>query len=98
MANETPQTQAAAAPAATAEVDEFEKLLNKQFKPKTDTAKTAVQEAVKTLAQQALANTALVSKDALKAIEAIVAELDRQLSEQMNLTIHQEEFKALEGT
>ncbi len=98
MANETPQTQATAAPAATAEVDEFEKLLNKQFKPKTDNARTAVQEAVKTLAQQALANTALVSKDALKAIEAIVAELDRKLSEQINLIIHHEEFKALEGT
>ncbi len=98
MANETPQTQAAVSPAATAEVDEFEKLLNKQFKPKTDNARTAVQEAVKTLAQQALANTALVSKDALKAIESIVAELDRKLSEQINLIIHHEDFKALEGT
>lgn len=98
MANENPQTQAAVAPAATAEVDEFEKLLNKQFKPKTDNARTAVQEAVKTLAQQALSNTALVSKDALKAIESIVAELDRKLSEQINLIIHHEDFKALEGS
>jgi len=98
MANETPQTQAAVAPAATAEVDEFEKLLNKQFKPKTDNARTAVQEAVRTLAQQALSNTALVSKDALKAIESIVAELDRKLSEQINLIIHHEDFKALEGS
>ena len=98
MANENPQTQAAVAPAATAEVDEFEKLLNKQFKPKTDNARTAVQEAVKTLAQQALSNTALVSKDALKAIESIVAELDRKLSEQINLILHHEEFKALEGS
>jgi type VI secretion system protein ImpC len=98
MANENPQTQAAVAPAATAEVDEFEKLLNKQFKPKTDNARTAVQEAVKTLAQQALSNTALVSKDALKAIESIVAELDRKLSEQINLILHHEDFKALEGS
>jgi len=98
MANETSQTQAAVAPAATAEVDEFEKLLNKQFKPKTDNARTAVQEAVRTLAQQALSNTALVSKDALKAIESIVAELDRKLSEQINLILHHEDFKALEGS
>src|SRR6266850_4147001 len=99
MAARNPQTEVAAAPvAATAEVNEFENLLNKKFKPKSDTAKEAVQAAVKTLAEQALASTKLITKDAVSSIEAMVAEIDRKLSEQINLIIHHEEFKALEGT
>src|SRR5205823_2236487 len=98
MAASNPETQAAAPTAAPAELNEFENLLNKQFKPKTDTAKEAVQAAVKTLAEQALASTSLITKDAVSSIEAIVAEIDRKLSEQINLIMHHEDFKALEGT
>ena len=36
------------------EVAEFESLLKKEFKPKTDEAKEAVETAVRTLAEQAL--------------------------------------------
>jgi len=88
----------AASVAAAEEVSEFDALLNKQFKPKTDSAREAVQTAVKTLAEQALARTALISKDALSSIEAIIAELDRKLSEQISLIVHHEDFKNLEGT
>lgn len=98
MAEPNPQSQAAAPEVATAEVSEFESLLNKEFKPKSDTARTAVQQAVKTLAEQALASTGLISKDALQATEAIIAELDRKLSEQINLILHHDDFKSLEGT
>jgi type VI secretion system protein ImpC len=96
---ESPATQGEAAPVAAAEeISEFESLLNRQFKPKTDSAREAVQTAVKTLAEQALARTSLISKDALSSIEAIIAELDRKLSEQISLIIHHEDFKALEGS
>src|SRR4029077_15021776 len=96
---ESPATQGEAAPVTAAEeISEFESLLNKQFKPKTDSAREAVQTAVKTLAEQALARTALISKDALSSIEAIIAELDRKLSEQISLIVHHEDFKSLEGT
>jgi type VI secretion system protein ImpC len=91
-----PQAQAGA-PAA-AEVSEFEALLSKEFKPKSSEAKSAVQQAVKTLAEQALASTALVSDDAIKTIQAIIAEIDRKLSQQVNQILHHEDFKALEGT
>lgn len=37
--------------------DEFSALLSKEFRPKTDQARSAVENAVKTLAQQALENT-----------------------------------------
>jgi type VI secretion system protein ImpC len=91
------QQEAESAP-LPAQINEFESLLNKEFKPKTDNAKEAVQAAVKTLAEQALASTSLITTDALSSIEAIIAELDRKLSEQINLIIHHADFKALEGT
>jgi type VI secretion system protein ImpC len=82
----------------TVELSEFEALLNKEFKPKTADAKSAVAVAVKTLAEQALSATTLVSDDAIKTIQAIIAEIDKKLSEQVNLIMHHEDFKALEGT
>jgi type VI secretion system protein ImpC len=82
----------------TVELSEFEALLNKEFKPKTADAKSAVATAVKTLAEQALSATTLISDDAIKSIQAIIAELDKKLSEQINLIMHHEDFKALEGT
>ena len=84
--------------AQSIEVSEFDALLNKQFKPKSAEAKSAVQLAVATLAQQALSATALISDDAIKSIEAIIAEIDRKLTEQVNAIIHHEDFRALEGT
>src|SRR6516165_12564695 len=93
----------AAAPAAqspevqTAELNEFESLLNKEFKPKTSQAQEAIQSAVRTLAAQALQGAQLISPDVLRTVEAMITELDRKLSEQINLIIHHEDFKALEG-
>ena len=91
-------TSQAQAGQPSVEVSEFESLLNKEFKPKSSDAKSAVAIAVKTLAEQALSATALVSDDAIKTIQAIIAEIDKKLSEQVNLIMHHEDFKALEGT
>ncbi len=88
------QTQAEA---VTVEPGEFTQLLQKEFKPRTEEAKSAVQQAVHTLAQQALVNTALISADVVKSIEAMIAELDRKLSEQINLILHHDDFQKLEG-
>jgi len=92
------QEAAQAAAAETMEMGEFESLLQKEFKPKTDRAKDAVQTAVQTLASQALAETALISDDAVKTIESMIAELDKKLSEQVNLIMHNAGFQELEGT
>jgi type VI secretion system protein ImpC len=89
--------QGSAAPVA-ADVSEFEALLTKEFKAREPQKQTAVQNAVRTLAQQALSATALISTDVTRTISAIIAELDKKLSEQINLIMHQEDFKALEGT
>ena len=77
--------------------DEFASLLKKEFKPKSDTAKTAVEQAVKTLAEQALNNTNLVSDDALRSIEAIIAQIDQTLTAQVNEILHNDEFQKLES-
>lgn len=79
------------------ESNEFSSLLDKEFKPKTDQARLAVENAVKTLAEHALANTVIASHDAYKTIESIIAEIDRKLSEQVNQIIHHAEFQQLEG-
>ena len=84
------------ADAATEEVD-FASLLNKEFKPRTDNAKTAVESAVKTLAQQALENTGLISDDVLHSIDAMIAEIDKKLSDQINEIIHNDEYQELES-
>ncbi len=93
-------TQAADQSASTTTTEpasEFAALLTREFKPKSDRAREAVSAAVQTLAQQALANTALVSSDALVSIEAMIAAIDAKLTEQINLVIHHEDFQVLES-
>ncbi len=88
---------AAAGTTTTTEFGDFAALLNREFKPKSDRAREAVQSAVQTLAEQALANTALVSGDALNTIEGMIRAIDAKLTEQINLILHHEEFQQLES-
>ena len=81
----------------TVELSEFSSLLKKEFKPKSDRAKDAVETAVRTLAEQALAATTVISDDALNSIDAIIAAIDKKLSEQVNLILHHDDFQQLEG-
>ena len=81
----------------TVEGNDFASLLNKEFKPKSDEAKSAVEAAVQTLAQQALANVKLISSNTVASIEAMIAALDRKMSEQINLILHHEDFQKLES-
>ncbi|MCB2135986.1 MAG: type VI secretion system contractile sheath large subunit, partial [Rhodobacteraceae bacterium] len=91
-------TEAAAAGGATElQESDFASLLTKEFRPRTDQAKSAVETAVKTLAQQALANTALISDDVVHSLESMVAEIDRKLSEQINKILHHPEYQQLES-
>src|SRR5262245_9979161 len=83
--------------AATAELSDFSSLLKKEFKPKSDRAQEAVEEAVKTLAEQALAGTATISDDSIKTIQAIIAAIDKKLTEQGNQILHHSDFQQLEG-
>ena len=77
--------------------DSFADLLQQEFKPKSDRAKEAVEGAVATLAEQALKDSNLISDDALKSIESMIAVIDQKLTEQVNLILHHEDFQQLEG-
>ncbi|VWX55948.1 Type VI secretion system protein ImpC [Burkholderiales bacterium 8X] len=79
------------------EGSDFASLLQKEFKPRSDEAKSAVEAAVLTLAQQALANTQVIGKDVTKSIHAMIAAIDAKLTEQVNRIIHHEDYQKLES-
>ncbi len=62
---------------AVSEGSAFSTLLEKEFKPKSDRSKEAVENAVQTLAEQALQYTNLISSDVCDSIEAMIAEIDK---------------------
>jgi type VI secretion system protein ImpC len=72
-------------------------LLQREFKPKSDEAKSAVEAAVQTLAQQALSKTQLIGSDVAKSINDMIAAIDKKLSDQVNEILHHEDFQKLEG-
>jgi type VI secretion system protein ImpC len=97
MADPTTENQQEQQAETTVEPGEFSNLLQKEFKPKTDRAREAVAQAVQTLAEQVLRDTGVVSSDVVKTVEALVGELDRTLSAQVNAILHREELQELEG-
>jgi type VI secretion system protein ImpC len=78
-------------------IDDFSELLNKEFKPKSDRARAQVEAAVETLAHQVLSDEDLILDDAINSINAIIAEIDLKMTEQVNHILHNEEFQQLEG-
>jgi type VI secretion system protein ImpC len=85
------------AQAVVEESDQFAALLQKEFKPKTDRARAEVENAVRTLAEQALRETTVVSDDVIGTIKAIIAEIDKKLSDQVNAIMHSERFQQVES-
>jgi type VI secretion system protein ImpC len=75
----------------------FEDLLKQEFRPRSEENKNAVEQAVLTLAQQALSQTQLISKDVLTSINAIIAEIDAKLTTQINKIIHHKDYQKLES-
>jgi type VI secretion system protein ImpC len=94
---ETAQSAQAQPEAETLEASEFSSLLQREFKPKSDQAREAVESAVKTLAEQALQYTALLSSDVVKSIDSMIAALDQKITEQLNQILHHPDFQALES-
>ncbi len=81
----------------TLEMSDFGALLQKEFKPQSDKAKESVEVAVRTLAEQALAGTNLITSDVLGTIQSLIAALDKKLTEQVNLIMHTEQFQKVES-
>jgi type VI secretion system protein ImpC len=82
---------------ATAEGSEFTSLLQKQFKPQTERARDEVEAAVRTMAQQALEKTTIIGSDVMESINAMIGQIDKKISQQVNAIIHQKEFQQLES-
>jgi type VI secretion system protein ImpC len=93
---ELEQSQPEAA-GATTEAAGFQDLLKKQFKPKSDRAREDVEAAVRTLAQHALEKATLIGTDVVESIGALIAEIDKKLSQQINAIVHHQDFQSLEG-
>ena len=97
MAQEAVQQGATTEPAATVETNDFTMLLNKEFKPNTDAKQARIEQAVKTLAQQALEDASVIGEDVYLTVDALKAAIDRKLTEQINAIIHHAEFQTLES-
>jgi len=91
------QNATAQGAAESVEFSEFASLLEKEFRPKSTEAQTAVQSAVRTLAEQALSSSVTISSDVVNTINAMIAQIDLKLSEQINLILHNEAFQKLEA-
>lgn len=94
---ETQKQGAGALEGVTFAGGDFAALLNKEFKPKTDEARSAVEAAVQTLAQQALSQTALIGRDVIESIQSMIAAIDKKLSDQVNIILHHADFQKIEG-
>jgi len=94
---EMDREQQGAAEAVALTADDFGALLQKEFRPKSDRAREEVESAVRTLAEQALRETAVISDDVVSTINAMIAEIDQKLTDQVNVIIHNEKFQQLEG-
>ena len=81
------------------EADTFSSLLQRDFRVESeDTEKQSqIESAVKTLAQQAIDQADLVSNDAISTIEKLLVEIDKRLTQQVNLILHHEDFQQVEG-
>lgn len=82
---------------ATRDADEFGSLLKQSFKPRNERAATEVENAIQTLVSQALSDTSLIKNDVLDTIDEMIAQIDRNLSDQMNEIIHAPEFQQIES-
>ena len=89
--------KAAEGGAATTTTSEFDSLLQKNFKPQSSTAKNEVEVAVRTLAQHALEKSTLIGRDTVESINAMIAEIDKKLSAQINAIMHNADFQKLES-
>ncbi len=77
--------------------DDFAELIQRDFKPRTDDSRDKIQEAVGTLAQQALSGAVKMGDDVFSTIDRMVAEIDSKMSDQMNAILHNPEFQELES-
>ena len=96
MSTEKVQSSAAETQTELA-TDDFASLLRKEFKPNSEERASRIDQAVATLAQQALSDSAIIGDDVFSTMDKLRAAIDAKLTEQVNAIIHNDEFQALES-
>ncbi|AUH32949.1 type VI secretion system contractile sheath large subunit [Paracoccus tegillarcae] len=80
------------------ELNEFSDILRQTIKPRTDVAAKEVDNAVVALVQEALEDQTLIGEDVIDTITAMLAKMDKKLSDQLNQIMHHDEFQKLEAS
>jgi type VI secretion system protein ImpC len=86
-----------AAPAEAPPADDFDALLRGAFRPRDREQEAQIRGAVEVLVDQALKDARLISHDAIRTIQAMIAALDEKLTAQVNLVLHHPDFQRMEG-
>ena len=97
MASDSTQTEGQTEGGALSELDEFSDILKQTTKPRTEEASKEVDNAVTTLVREALNDESVVSEDIIDTIQAMLAKIDKKLTDQVNQIIHAPEFQELES-
>jgi len=97
MDNEA-QVQAGEAAVELDELSEFSDILKQTIKPRSDIAAQEVDNAVVALVREAMDDQSVVSEDVIDTVDAMLAKLDKKLSDQMNAILHNEEFQRFEAS
>ena len=96
------QQQVAATPVVNVFEDtqdnELKDILQRSFRPRTNEAADAVQTAVSTLLNYSRKSKVVVHEDVVQTIEQMVAELDRNITQQLTVVMHNPRFQKLEGS
>ncbi|MEP4196414.1 MAG: type VI secretion system contractile sheath large subunit [Aliishimia sp.] len=80
------------------ELDEFSDILRQTIKPRSDVAAKEVDNAVVALVKEAMDDETVIAEDVIDTIDAILAKIDKKLSDQVNEIMHNEEFQKLESS
>ena len=83
---------------ALSELNEFSDILRQTIKPRTEVAAKEVDNAVVALVQEALEDETLIGEDVIDTITAMLAKMDKKLSDQLNEIMHHEDFQKLESS
>ncbi|MEM6277160.1 MAG: type VI secretion system contractile sheath large subunit [Pseudomonadota bacterium] len=97
MADEA-QVQSGDAQGELSELEDFSAILKQTINPTTEAAETAIDNALATVVQAAVADQSLIDEDVIDTLQGMIAGLDQQLSVQINEILHNEEFQQLESS
>ena len=79
------------------ELDDFSAILKSTINPTSEVAEKTIDSALATVVQEAVNGQALIDDDVIDTIQSMIAGLDRQLSNQVNEILHEDEFQSLES-